>query len=274
MKKSIKNTIKTLAIGAVAVPCALMLTACGGNGQVKVDTKGDYTDTTVAEASTYFEGVQANEKWDFSGLKFTARMFMDMGAMEGAGASGMAMTMDMTLNGVVSYTNDILAKCDATTKTKVTVGEQSQEATTKGNVYIKDGYVYTKNDQLKVKSPIEAGDGPEDVTNVIPSTEIVNQYWDQIENNAGSILKVATKGTTVKYQLATTITEGQTVEMFLIFEDGQFTAFKLNLEMKGANDAVIYSLTMDAVATNETVNITENLDEYIDASEISGSLVG
>lgn len=273
MKKSIKNTIKTLAIGAVAVPCALMLTACGGNGNIKVDTKGDYQDTTVAEASTYFEGIQTAEKWDFSGLKFTAKMFIDMSAME-SGTAGMGMTMDMTLNGVVNYADDILAKCDTTTKAKITVGDKTQEQTAKGNVYIKDGYVYTNSGELKVKMPIEESDGPEDVTNVIPSTEIVNQYWDQIENATGATIKVATKGTTVKYQLAAEIMEGQTIEMYLIFEDGQFTAFKLNAEMKGSNNEVIYSITMDAIATNETVNITENLDAYIDASEISGTIVG
>ncbi|MCM1324915.1 MAG: hypothetical protein NC218_12440 [Acetobacter sp.] len=275
MKNSIKNTIKTLAVGAVAVPCALLLTACGDSA-VKVDTKGNYTDTTVAEATTYFEEVQANEKWDFTGLKFTARMFMDMNAMDGEESSSLGMTMDMTINGVVSYADEILAKCDTTTKTKMTVAEQTQEATLKGNVYIKDNFIYTNNGTTKIKMPLEQSDsaGPDDITNVIPSTDLVNGYWDQIENGTDSVLKVATKGTTVKYQLATEVVEGQTIEMYLIFEKGQLTAFKLNVEMKGANDAVIYSISIDAVTTNETVKITENLDEYLDFSDLSGTLIG
>lgn len=33
-----KKSLKALALGLAIVPCALVMTACGGDGEIKIDT--------------------------------------------------------------------------------------------------------------------------------------------------------------------------------------------------------------------------------------------
>ena len=55
-----KKSLKVLALGLAAVPCALMLTGCGDNDLHIVDTKGTYaTSSSYAEVETYVEETPA-----------------------------------------------------------------------------------------------------------------------------------------------------------------------------------------------------------------------
>lgn len=255
--------IKSLAIGAAAIPCALMLTACGGDGQVKVDTKGAYQDTTFAEASTYFDTVDEAGNFEFGGLKFTSKMFLDMST------SGMQMSVDTTMNGIVTYADEILAKCDMSATAKVSIQGKTEKQTEKGSVYVKDDYLYIKVGSEKTKVAFsDSSQG--DVSNTIPTSGAVTGLLNTISQQSDIKCQVATKENVVKYSMTGSVAAMGDIEFYLVFENDQLSAFQLNVENKDQETGkTIYKLTMNAERTTETVTITENLDSYIDVNNVA-----
>lgn len=103
MKKSIKTTLKVLGVGALMVPAALMMTACGDTS-VNVNTKGTYEKSTYAEVTAAIDGMEA---FEYSGIKFSARMSADLATlMEMISSQTPGMGAIAGLNGTVKMSAD------------------------------------------------------------------------------------------------------------------------------------------------------------------------
>ena len=268
MKKSVKTSLKTLGVGALMIPCAFGLTACGGNGQVQVDTSGNYQATTYSEASQYFDSVQEAGNLDFQGLKFTS--IVDISGKLSQGGNVAEVKSTMTLNGAVSYGEEILASCDYTVHGKSSYLGTTVEENMNGNIWIKEGYVYTylKNGdkEQKIKAEFDGvGDiNPNDPTTSLPSAELIGGFLEDIaklDDNELAI-RVAENNETVKYEIKANSLETGEVTFYLVFKNDQLDQFQANFkyEMTGGLTA---TMTMNAVRTTEKVEVNETLVDIL-----------
>ncbi len=53
-----KKSLKALALGLAIVPCALVMTACGGDGEIKIDTQGNYIKAETTEYANVLTDLQ------------------------------------------------------------------------------------------------------------------------------------------------------------------------------------------------------------------------
>lgn len=148
-----KKSFKLLALGLAVAPCALMLTACGGNGKDNlVDIKGDYTPVATTEYNAVIEEIDTgfDLKEVAKGLKST----LTIEANTNLGALG---KLDIKLdseeilkgnpdNGMLSA-DAIEAYMKATAKVKMTAEDQygneiSQESNASAKQFIVNGTQY------------------------------------------------------------------------------------------------------------------------------------
>lgn len=152
-----KRFFKTLGICAIALPCALLFTACGSNSkETKVDISGKYETVAQADALNYINDAKINENFDLSSIKFTVTADVSMAGQsaQSKGYGYMKVTQD----------NQIQVSTESYADGKLQAA-----------MYIVENYLYMDVAGQKVKTPLNMetpGDMPEGVT--IPTADMID----------------------------------------------------------------------------------------------------
>jgi len=243
-----KKVFKSLAVGALAIPCALLCTACGGDNSVKVDTNGDWK--PIDATSAYSEvSTLPTEDLNFDGLRFTIKE-----EMEGQGQKA-----TITMNGMALYNGqDIVFKIDMT----VSAAGKSESA----NMYLTDNTLYVNAGQFKYKISMDSQNNPYDqYITLIPDSEFIT---GAIENMQNAILdsQKSVVGNVTKYYFkldGSEIAESANVtfEEWFVLKDGKFDSFKTIAT--GNIQGVATTITMDMELYNGTIKFP-SFDGYVD----------
>ena len=239
-----KKVFKSLAVGALAIPCALLCTACGGDNSVKVDTNGDWK--PIDATSAYSEvSTLPTEDLNFDGLRFTIKE-----EMEGQGQKA-----TITMNGMALYNGqDIVFKIDMS----VSAAGKSESA----NMYLTDNTLYVNAGQFKYKISIDSQNNPYDqYITLIPDSEFItgaienmqNAILDSQKSEVGNVTKYYFKLDGNKMTEAANIT----LEEWIVLKDGKFDSFKMltlgsmqGINVKIAMDMEKYTGTIDFPSFN------------------------
>lgn len=143
-----KKSIKLMALGLAVVPCALMLTACGGNGDGNlVNIKGNYQEVASNDYSAVVQDIDAG--FDLKEIAKGLRSVITIDASADLGAMGV---VDLSLENEsiakipstegVAELEDFEAYSSLGFKMKMTMGEESTSMNASAKQYIVDGNQY------------------------------------------------------------------------------------------------------------------------------------
>lgn len=143
-----KKSIKLIALGLSVIPCALMLTACGGNGDDNlVNIKGDYQ----AVASNEYNAVVQDIDAGFN-LQELAKGLKSVITIDASADLGVMGVVDLSLENEslakipssegVAELKDLEAYTSLDFKMKMTMGDESTSMSASAKQYIVDGNQY------------------------------------------------------------------------------------------------------------------------------------
>lgn len=208
-----KKSLKLLAVGGMLLPCALVFTACGGNGQfsdAQVDTKGTYTETTSTEVSSFVSNQNFNA--DFSS------------------ANGYKMSYSVTMTGL-SFDGVVICTLDddgdingLAMKGDYIVNTGAYEAETKLEAYApNDGFFYVDTSvggkQYKYKVEVDSFD---DAMERFAVDEFdFEGFFEASIGDSGVTIKQAIDGDLTKYEITSNeLLEGyEDVKSYLVFDE-------------------------------------------------------
>ena len=126
-----KKSTKILALSLAVLPCALVLTACGGNKNVVLE---GYKDANYAETTpeAFSEQLQARNQVTIQGLKEKATLSLTLQAAPGVPATELEITNNAIVSGITQ--TDGFDKAQAKTDVTIKNGDESRTA----NAYYKD----------------------------------------------------------------------------------------------------------------------------------------
>lgn len=239
-----KKVFKSLMVGALVIPCALLCTACGGDNSVKVDTTGDWK--LIDKTSAYNEVSNlTSEDLNFDGLRFTIKE-----EMEGQGQKA-----TITMNGMALYNGqDIDFKIDMS----VSAAGKSETA----HMYLTENTMYVNAGQYKYKIDMNSTQNPYDkYLQLVPDAEFVTGAIEQMQNAILDSKKSEVDGVT-KYYFKLDGNEmsdaaNMTLEEWIVLKDGKFDSFKMltlgsmqGINVKIAMDMEKYTGTIDFPSFN------------------------
>lgn len=152
-----KRFFKTLGICVIALPCALLFTACGSNSkETKVDISGKYETVAQADALNYINDAKVNGNFDLSSIK-------------------MSVTADITIAGQTTH-NKGYGYMKVTQDNQIQVATETYaDGKLQLSMYILENYLYVNAAGEKVKTPLKTetpGLLPDNV--MIPSSDMVD----------------------------------------------------------------------------------------------------
>lgn len=296
-----KKSIKMLAAGLAIVPCALLLTACGGGENKLVDTSGKYE---VVETSSY-ENVLSD--LDTKGF--------NLDSMLGGLQMSFAIDAEMNMNGqkaliTIDSDNYMLNKSEQGTvdvnkietfstlnfNMETSVGEESSSMTAVVNQYIKDGNQYIDLTQAQTLatliSSMVGGEtlpgyklyqtlatGAESDVVTVPDYSLLNLLDIVPEAEWGTNIVIEKYEDDSNYKVKTTV-KGQYLQDLIesSASDGT-TSTQLPFAFNSLSDVVIYIVYTDNQFAGVNISGEVNLDANIPVDEtnsiamtISGNL--
>ncbi|MBO5394917.1 MAG: hypothetical protein J6A28_03325 [Clostridia bacterium] len=146
-----KKSIKGLAIGLAVIPCALAMTACGGDDRL-VNTSGRYaTESSYEEVATYLEDKELSTEL----ASFQIRMKADFSINTEAYKFSMLTTGDMYMK--VSGEGET-ATIDMYSKATMSINQNGEKEELSEIAYINDNIEYTKVQDSWEQLPIDPAD--------------------------------------------------------------------------------------------------------------------
>lgn len=251
-----KKVFKSLAVGVLAIPCALMCTACGGDDSVKVDTNGDWKPVNATIAYNEVLNIPS-ENLDFDGLRFTIKEEMEV---QGEKAT-------ITMNGMtLYYGQNIDFKMD------MTVSASGRSETV--NMYLTENTMYVNAGQLKYKIDLNSSsDNPyDDQLQLVPDADFITDSIEQMQNAILDSQKSEVDGVT-KYYFKLDGNEmaeaaNLTFEEWIVLKDGKFDSFKIIAN--GLMQGISTKITMDMEKYTGTIDFP-SFDGYVDMSSMMGA---
>lgn len=260
---------KNVLIALIFVPCLLFFAACGGNKadaqfktKAKIDTEGEYTETSKEELTTYLSSGATPEaqtlKTSMSGYRLT-------GSIEMPAMPELGLTEATTTNFDVIYVGGEKLE-DYKMAMKMSAKDE------KAYMYIKDGYVYANVEDEKLKAKITTDEQFDEIqtsTSQLVSLEEMIELITTMEE--GATVKVAVDGNTKKYEVTLDLSglaeEGFGFEnlvseykMYFVFENDILTGFTVSynsimgssctLTMENYNGKVVFPSFKDYKEVN------------------------
>ena len=264
MKKSLLSSI---LLSAAVVPCALVMTACGGGEQLdqfaQVNTKGAYTTSTQAAMSEYVADENVTDEV----------------------ATGYHVSMEST--GMANMFMNMYVKADAegnAIESALKIKAQDEEESTEMSIWVKDGVIYMDTlmggQSLKTKMTLDLGIDAETALlefggagAPVAASDFVETFGEMSGEVGNMIFEVAQTETSVKYHAknkeAYTITiegmsaEFEKIEMYLVYENNQFVGAtlegKYTITIEGEE---IVSTTKMAITTFSGDITFPNFEEF------------
>ncbi len=249
-----KKVFKSLVVGALAIPCALLCTACGTDNSVKVDTSGDWKPIDKTSAYTEVSTIPT-ENLDFDGLRFTIKQ-----EMEGQGQKA-----TITMNGMALYNGQ-----NVDFKMDMTVAASGKSETM--HMYLNENILYINAMNQKYKVTFGSSDTDFDqYIEMVPDAEFVTGAIEQMQNAILDSQKSEVDGVTKYYfkldgdQMAEAA--DMTFEEWIVLKDGKFDSFKIITS--GVMQGFSTKITMDMEKYTGTIDFP-SFDGYVDM----GSMVG
>ena len=255
----IKNVLKSLAIGALVVPCALAFTGCGKE-TVKIDTKmpaSATSATTCAEASEYFNNTASTESIS-NGYRMSISVDMDMDF-----GSGVVIETTSDTYGVVVFDEDGNMGMSMETTGKAEGQKQKQKT------YVKDNYLYYNLNGNKIKMDISSElEGEFDMSGVLdmPSSQEMEVLFDE---SLGLSYDVYQNEGTTKFKIYGEVTDESdssyktTYEVYFVFENDVLTGVQYGMVTE--DDGLYISMVM-AMETYEGTIEYPSLEGYVEGN--------
>ena len=277
---NMKKFLKAAALSLAIVPCALVMTACGGDKGINVDTKGDYAAVETAEYANVLSDLQTRGLTS-ENLLGGAKLTLDLGADIDMGGVKMNVELASSLqvknsseSGVDVNYFDLLGKQDISMTTSA--GGEVMKANGSAYTYLTQGSMYvnlsdaeevlanfglsSQLPSLKFSQKLATGDPSQDVAE-IPTFDITSvlQYIPEEVYGTGFLLE--TSESENDYKVKVTL-NGEFMQEFvpsLIAENNPELASTLTFNSFG--DIIIYVVCNDEGLVG--VNVTGSVDMTI-----------
>lgn len=270
--------LRSFMLALVILPCALLFAACGDqlDQSASINTGGNYVDSTLDDANTFIQSA------DTVSLLNGFRMDLS-GSMEiSSGAQYVKINYDYSfiVKNTVDEQSDQVTKMEMAMRMKSDVdspdGKESGNITaysmgdpsSGADVYI-DIRTSEQNMKLKFTDGADSSMYMESFSNILESMNefIPSDFSDT--SWASSVVRKATSGTTVKYEITipATSTDEPTAVCYYVFENNALQGLAIT----------DFSLNLGGLIMNVDINICPfsgdiqypNFDDYVDGTTVT-----
>ncbi len=247
-----KKSIKTLALGLAVIPCALLLTACGGNNnQGLVDVKGNYSNVQVEEYSSVATKIDENLSNDSSFID-GVRIVLDVKAK--MPDSTMTVKMDNKVKNISKIGTEESSQVVASSNLKMTTSAGKESYSQNLNSYVSNNNAYIDMSnfliagpqimptKLYIPLPVSGEDESDAIT--LPEINFTKLLEDIPAELLGDTFVIQTYENEGEYKVKATI-KGEFLYEFLAPKISDLNSETYQFELKNAKDLVVYVVFKD-----------------------------